>query len=324
MDKRYLLELSTKERKIAYLVGFDVDKHSLKKDHETWLLTKVVADGHAQWANNIAQNRNAFYRIWLLGTTSRTASFEYNLRLSKKRVKAVEQFLQNRFGSSSDKTKIPYVIDTGGLSESIAFLSGKSDRKEDPLDRSVLVLAQWYTVPDPPKPPPVRRPVLPCQPKTLFKDFKIRLVSGAAVTGEIPVKKVGKVGLKSYDVNIEILDVEKKLSAFYKWEGKGLSGGLLKKSLDSKNRKLPVTKGPWHSFTVVCVKSASDFEGPAMYDYGKILYGAISFSNFYFAADSYWKIYDGIKIEDFKTGIPSTSLDLLNAGTQRGKLTLIN
>jgi hypothetical protein len=180
LSKCFVQNLSTPERQNAYLCGFDEDKAVLKECHLTYL-RRIVLDAQRLSAIKISTHQNAVYRIWLLGTTSRTASFAYNLNLSRRRAQVVAPTLNQAF-KNLDGHPVPYVRDTEGMSETVALLRGRpDDTADDPLDRAVLRGVEWVTIPTP-KPPVIQRPAPKTLPKTFWKAFKNR---GACCLGLI-------------------------------------------------------------------------------------------------------------------------------------------
>ncbi len=138
-------------RLTAYLHGFDVGSHVLRSEHKTWL-QQIASDILTTGAFKMATKTNAFCCVWLLGTASRTAPNATNDRLSKDRANEVKKTLDSLLAK-----KVACVIKETGLGETIPFLQGKRDGTEDPLDRSVLLVAEWHTIPNS-QPPIIKRP----------------------------------------------------------------------------------------------------------------------------------------------------------------------
>ena len=314
MFNEYVLDISvgTKRTKVAYLIGFDVDKSVLKSDHQTWL-EKVgwLARQYHAWFH---EHPEASFNVWVYGTTSRTASFGHNLILSKSRAQAVERHLQKILGVH--KGNIPYVIHKTGLSEVLAAMQLKSESQEDPLDRGVIVYAGWYFKPNPP-PPKVRRP------PGKVSYLALRFISAQSVSVTVPVKKVGKVGLEAYDVIVQIYDRKNHVSACYQWRGVGFTGGISKGSKISH----PEIRfdGPWHPFEDPYARAPKDFSGPAMLDAINSSVEWLNVSYFYFGGGGYTKVYSDKArvIKNFNTGIPTSSVSLITGSTQRGSLKLV-
>jgi hypothetical protein len=124
------------------------------------------------------------WTIWLHGTTSRPASRGYNLSLSQRRAEAVAVYIRQNLGEGPPY----YHIDPFWYGEFFAEMAGKSEHRENPLDRAVLV-AFRPVYPDvglmlgPPA--PVNRPCcqLPCQAVKDQIDYLEAVQAGWAVTG---------------------------------------------------------------------------------------------------------------------------------------------
>jgi hypothetical protein len=259
-------------------------------------LTRLIWDVKLKAINNRTRKSNEFCCFWLLGTASRTAPHTHNQGLSEERARAVRRYLRDGLSQSA-----PYVIRDSGLSETVATLKGKADEVEDPLDRSVLLVAQWYSV-QTPKPPVIVRPKL-----KKYKTFKIRAVW--AISDSIKAPGI-KIGVKWVDMDLEILDVETNEVATYDWAGAGPSA----KIGISGDKKPLGGKGRWHSFTSRTLgdRRADSFAGTAILDTTTPFAGT-SFS--FGGPDIRRPLRAMYEISDFDTGLPKDGITIAEKTT---------
>ena len=96
----------------------------------------------------------------IVGLTSRTGSFGYNLALSRRRADEVIAELRSQLGAR------PLVASDAGAGESLAWLAGVPDGIEHPSWRSVVVV---YS--NQPEPPPLPRLVPQPRPPSIVSRF---------------------------------------------------------------------------------------------------------------------------------------------------------
>ena len=141
----------------GWLRDFEIDSAALTKKHTTWLTAFVVMPMIASRIRDAVAGSDAGPTVWtvrVIGGASRTAFFEHNLALSRRRAAAVETFLNERLAN----TDVECRIQTLPLSELPAAILGARDDVEDMVHRAVLVMVHRH-VPGREDPPvPVRPP----------------------------------------------------------------------------------------------------------------------------------------------------------------------
>jgi hypothetical protein len=304
----------------AYLYGFDIDKADLKKEHTTFLY-QLLADIFRESAARIAKDPSkvGVCHIWLLGTASRSGTFGHNAPLSKSRASSVRRLLEAELRNG----KHPIMFSDGGASETVAFLKGKHDGSEDPLDRSVLLVAQWHTLPNP-RPPVVKRPEPSELPKPLFKKFRIRSVF--AMSDSFQFTKKAPIQAQSLRMELEIMDVYRGEVAKYGFDGAGPALDFTPDRFAPKGapRALPGLNGPWHDFQALSgagplERYCDSFAGGAMFEEFSILHK--SWAAFYFYQWKEFPMKYLFPIRPFETGIPP-ELKLVAGGMSQGTMVL--
>ena len=236
-------------RTSAYISGFQVNKATLEFEHHSWL-HELIGNAYNRWSHRGAKNTDYFV-VWLLGTASRTGRFKDNVDLSRQRAASVHEFL--RLNCAAKRT-LPYSIIPTGLGETPAFLKGKRDNLEDPFERSVLLVAEWHSVPTP-RAPEFKRPV----PTKFTKDFIIH-----------PLRTTVEPGLvfTSVEMDLLIIDVARREAATYKFTGEGIPLELdIEKSKINKSFKKEVFSASRTSgFETWFLRRADSFAGRACLD----------------------------------------------------------
>ncbi|GAB5374058.1 MAG: hypothetical protein AcusKO_05200 [Acuticoccus sp.] len=143
--------------KAAWLLDFRIDSSVLKNEHKAWLDRTIVRPLLAEHAANEASGKTSSdghcYTIWVIGSASRTGSYDYNLRLSNRRAEVVRRYLAEKL---TDATVV-VSIRTHALSELRAAYMGDKDETENMAHRAVYVA---FTRHDP-KLPPAQPPITP-------------------------------------------------------------------------------------------------------------------------------------------------------------------
>ncbi|PWT89902.1 MAG: hypothetical protein C5B55_10565 [Blastocatellia bacterium] len=217
----------------ASLYNFDFDDMNttnLKLEHADFLRTRAVP--------LLTGNRG---KIWLEGHASKIGTNDYNLRLSRRRVQRVVEFL-----TANGVTGSQIQPDAVGEERSTSRLS------DDELDRSVafLILPRAHRDPPPPR-------VVPSPPSVTAR-FRLRLLGEMTLTGipkfRPPRGRFG--GGPATDAMVfEIQDVEHRLSAFYGYSGLGIGVGFNAAWLSATDA------GPWNEFTTSAPMNVGDFGG---------------------------------------------------------------
>lgn len=131
----------------AALYNFDVDGHSLKQEHMTFLDTQVIPilgkQGHSI----------------VKGMTSRSGSSQHNDELSVKRAKEVVQYLNRRASS-------PHIFVSKGVGEDVAEAAHQIDGLEDEIYRAVSLIVSPKPITQTKVPKISKKPV-PYVPKTV-------------------------------------------------------------------------------------------------------------------------------------------------------------
>lgn len=158
-------DLVTKSHVWGWLFDFHVDGHTLKPDHKIWIDRHVVS-------RLKAQSGNVSWKLWVVGSASRTASFEYNLSLGDKRAKAVQSYIAPKIAGS--KSAAAMKLDS--WSETPAMVRGRADEVENAFDRAVLIVMQQVTPQiKPPPPPPVPTPTPKKKVRRLTQFFQVEI-----------------------------------------------------------------------------------------------------------------------------------------------------
>lgn len=174
----------------AVMSNFDIDGADVKREHQTFLATRVVP---------ILTGANA--RGWLQGSASRSGPDAHNQRLSERRARAVEAFLVARGVQASR-------LNVSAVGESQASPA----RLENAPDRAVAILAAPLYTP-PPVPPP--RPV-PTAPATNTQ-FRLKVLAAL---------NAGEGGIVE-QIYIQIWDVRNSVACFYQYTGGGIGASPL-------------------------------------------------------------------------------------------------
>lgn len=217
----------------ALLYNFDFDdmaKLDLKMEHARFLRARALP--------LLVGNRGM---VLLLGQASQVGADEYNVRLSRRRVQRVADFL-SRNGIAATQMR-PNAV---GERQSTSRL------RDDQRDRSVEIAI----APRPPldsKPPPV----VPLPPRVTTR-FRLRLVGDITVTGAPRLRPLrGSLGggPAADAMLFEIQDVQHELSAFYGYGGLGIGAGINLAWLSATE------SGPWNDFTTSAPMNVGDFGG---------------------------------------------------------------
>lgn len=144
--------------KAAWLLDFKIDSSVLKPDHREWLDRTIVQPLLAEHAGNEARGKTSsdghHYTIWVIGSASRTGSYEYNLGLSNRRAEVVRAYLAKALMDAS----LVITIRTHALSELRAAYLGDKDETENMAHRAVYVSFMRHDPKLPPKQPPITPP----------------------------------------------------------------------------------------------------------------------------------------------------------------------
>jgi hypothetical protein len=315
-DHIHVLSKWSDGRLCAYLYGFAIDKYDLQTEHKTFL-TRTAAEVLVQWSARGSKAQD-FCQFWLHGTTSRSASVKHNSLLSERRSSAVRTYLEGELRQG--RIRVPSRVVTTGLTETVALLTGKRDGSEDPLDRAVILVAQWFSVPNP-QPPVIQRPS-PRMLPNVYKNFLIRAVWGKA--DALPVDRKGRVSAQNIVMNIEIMDVILGESAMYTFDGTGPLIDFTPDKLQPEGKGLTGTTGRWHRFWVLSggafkERRCDDFAGPALFEEYAI--ATKSWAGFYFEQLRDMPFKYAVSIRDFDTGLPS-EIVAVSGGAAPGRLKL--
>lgn len=123
----------------SLLYNFDIAQHQLKPEHEEWLKYNIA--GYLKRGGSIV----------VVGLASRTATDDFNKRLSQRRLDSVINFLRRE---SPNNFTVSFQL---AMSEGLAEIAGARDGSEDEKWRGVLI-AVWER-PKPPTPPPPTPPL---------------------------------------------------------------------------------------------------------------------------------------------------------------------
>lgn len=144
--------------KAAWLMDFKVDSTVLKAEHKEWLDRAIVQPLLAEDARNIAAGKQtsdgSHHTIWVIGSASRTGSYDYNLRLSSRRAAVVQTYL----ASVLQHVSVVFSIRTHALSELRAAYLGDKDETENMAHRAVYVASMAHPAAVPPRQPPITPP----------------------------------------------------------------------------------------------------------------------------------------------------------------------
>jgi hypothetical protein len=146
----------------ALLYNFDIDGHSLKREHTRFLDTQVipilVGGGHAA----------------VTGMCSRSGSTAHNLRLSEERAKQV----MNHIGHWTNIARVYKSAPTfaaQGVGEATAAIAGVKDGSEEEIWRAVYMIVSPKAIITP-VPPPKQLPApQPQTPKVLWRQEELSL-----------------------------------------------------------------------------------------------------------------------------------------------------
>jgi OmpA family len=217
----------------ALLYNFDFDDMSsaaLKTAHAAFLAERVVP--------LLANNRG---HIWMQGSASRIGANQYNMTLSRTRVRRVGDFLL-RSGISASQMQLDAV------GEAIAV----GHRNDDERDRGValIILPRAKDAPAPP-------PIVP--PKPLVSDqFRLAILSSisASKTAKYGKYLKGKVGAGFVaDVSFFLIwDTTNNQASIYLYVGGGIGVGLAVPGSGTLH-------GPWNPFTTSKPISSGQFDG---------------------------------------------------------------
>ena len=256
----------------AKLINFDFDGADLKHEHANWLNSHVIP-----------LLSKPQYAIWMRGTASKKGQHGYNMLLSKRRVKTVEQYL-------FEKGIPDYKIQANWAGEYLSV----SKQLDDKHDRAVEILMQAMS-PIPPVPPPVPPPAPPTT-----QHFKLRMLGGGQVGGAINIgkalarllkvlklRKIPKIGIAIDGLFFEIRDTKNGVSAFYLYVAVGVGAGVYKISTNHK--------GPWNYFSTNKSIMATDFDGRARLTSLGALKWAITYINLIGVPPGVKEVYERIE-----------------------------
>lgn len=207
----------------ALLYNFNVDDDTVKPEHTTFLKTTVVpllegGSGH----------------IWMQGSASRSGTDQYNMELSRRRVKNVAIVLKS-FGIGDGQMQL------NAVGEEFA----KGHILEDEADRAVALVVIPVAHDEPPPPPKI-----PDAPPT-SDVFKVRMLAGlSASAGPFQVE----------NLFFQIADTKNNLTSFYVYSSEGVGKGLIPKLFLSGT-----LKGPWNVFRTTSPIRVSQFAGAARF-----------------------------------------------------------
>lgn len=225
-----------KDNTNVLLCDYDIDGDELKSAHRDWLEQQVIEP----YGLSKSSSMLGMMSITIEGRTSRTGSDRYNLALSQKRAVRVQAYLKNKVNSQ-------IILSPRSRGES---LSSYADNTEYAIDRAVRV--QLGSV--------VRiTPETTTRPAT--KLFKLRVISGEALSGTIGVGKIG-LGATFEELFIQIWNVSESTTAFYRYTNNGKSGGF-GLGLPISPEKINPGPGAWNEFRAPACMTVDGFGGPA-------------------------------------------------------------
>ena len=138
-----VLEVSQSgDTKYALLYNFKVDRAELRGSHKRWLEDNVLIPARGRTRPSWAVLPEECH-VWLRGHASRTAEFWHNLLLSMSRANAVKAYLETELASRS--TPVVLNVNTGWHGEIRAWIEGRPDNVEHPLDRAVDIAFRFVT-----------------------------------------------------------------------------------------------------------------------------------------------------------------------------------
>ncbi len=144
--------------KAAWLMDFKVDSTVLKAEHKEWLDRAVVQPLLAEDARNVAAGKQtsdgSHHTVWVIGSASRTGTYDHNLRLSSRRAAVVRAYL----ASVLQHVSVVFSIRTHALSELRAAYLGDKDETENMAHRAVYVASMAHPAALPPRQPPITPP----------------------------------------------------------------------------------------------------------------------------------------------------------------------
>jgi hypothetical protein len=151
----------------SLLYNFDIAQHQLKPEHEEWLKYNVT--GYLKRGGGIA----------LVGLASRTATDDFNKRLSQRRIDSVIDFLRRE---SPNNFAVRFQVAMG---EGLAEQAGAPDNSEDEKWRGVLIaVSARPTPPPPPKPlPPAALPP-PIVERRVYAEFLYMYTQSGGTYGD--------------------------------------------------------------------------------------------------------------------------------------------
>jgi hypothetical protein len=174
----------------AVMSNFDIDGADVKREHQTFLRSRVIP---------ILTGPSA--RAWLQGSASHSGSDRHNQALSERRAHAVEAFLVANGVQVSR-------LNVSAVGESQA----NPARLENAPDRAVAILAApLYR----PPPPPPRRPVPTAPPTNTHFRLKVHAEINAGEGGIVE------------QIYIQIWDVTHSITCFYQYTGGGIGASPL-------------------------------------------------------------------------------------------------
>ena len=159
-------DVTTGNHKAAWLLDYKVDSSALKPEHKEWLdrnvLRPILAEDARNRANGKSSSTGEHYTVWVVGSASRTGSYDYNLRLSERRARVVQRYLAEALEGAT-----PVVtVRTHALSELRAALLGDKDETENMAHRAVYVSLVRHPAEFPPP-----KPVITPPPAAVAVDF---------------------------------------------------------------------------------------------------------------------------------------------------------
>jgi hypothetical protein len=185
----------TSDGRRALLADFDIEGAALRPAHEEWLAALV-----GLLRRSALRPPDGIWEVTVVGRASKTGSDAYNLALSRRRVQAVQLFVQARLGGQ------PIVWNDTALGEGFPLKAGIS---ENARDRSVEVTARpRVTLP----PPEIVRPVRTIRPRhfdLVVTSYLITIGSGVSLR------------LGEWLLNLTITDQASDASMPYFFEGSG-------------------------------------------------------------------------------------------------------
>lgn len=144
--------------KAAWLLDYRIDSSTLRPEHREWLDRTIVRPILAEDAGNAARGKMSsdgeHITVWVVGSASRTGSYDYNLRLSSRRAEAVRAYL----AAALQAVSVVFFIRTHALSELRAAVMGDKDETENMAHRAVYVAVTRHPAAVPPQQPPITPP----------------------------------------------------------------------------------------------------------------------------------------------------------------------